>query len=382
MDLNEMRKKFREKKAQEEVSSTSTNVEETAHAAQFEEDKNSTPTKSGESSTVSLSEISYAYEKGANKVMFSCSRLDNTCDETTGLLSICCWISEKTRENGNWQNDNYAFCDSMDLGVLEKGYGFPDINRTFEIPENLLKVINDMNKDEDEWHFIFTINELHEDGNNYIIHTINCPDENEGIQLPMSDDSITVVKDKDENYFAYVDDKEFTGTLYSSDKRFGISFKKSVFNSYKIYHKNGVIAAVLKDESDESVLYDDQGNKINGDDFEKKYGQEIEKIIDAGNAEFESIIENNTSLNNSTSYDGDSVFSKVKSIIVDKLGVDEAEVKPEASFTNDLGADSLDTVELIMEFEKSFGISIPDEIAERIYTVGDAVRLLENNIKQ
>ena len=76
------------------------------------------------------------------------------------------------------------------------------------------------------------------------------------------------------------------------------------------------------------------------------------------------------------------IESKVKSIIVDKLGVDEAEVKPEASFTNDLGADSLDTVELIMEFEKSFGISIPDEIAERIYTVGDAVRLLENNIKQ
>ena len=239
-----------------------------------------------------------------------------------------------------------------------------------------------MNKDEDEWHFIFTINELHEDGNNYIIHTINGPDENEGIQLPMSDDSITVVKDKDENFFVYVDDKEFTGTLYSSDKRFEMSFKKSVLNSEKLYHKNGVIAAVLKDESDESVFYDEQGNKINGDDFEKKYGQEIEKINDAGVAEFESIIENNTSLNNSTSYDGDSVFSKVKSIIVDKLGVDEAEVKPEANFIYDLGADSLDTVELIMEFEKSFGISIPDEIAERINTVGDAVRLLENNIKQ
>ena len=55
------------------------------------------------------------------------------------------------------------------------------------------------------------------------------------------------------------------------------------------------------------------------------------------------------------------IESKVKAIIVDKLGVDEAEVKPEASFTNDLGADSLDTVELIMEFEKEFGISIPDD---------------------
>ena len=58
------------------------------------------------------------------------------------------------------------------------------------------------------------------------------------------------------------------------------------------------------------------------------------------------------------------IESKVKAIIVDKLGVDEAEVKPEASFTNDLGADSLDTVELIMEFEKEFGISIPDDKAE------------------
>ena len=60
------------------------------------------------------------------------------------------------------------------------------------------------------------------------------------------------------------------------------------------------------------------------------------------------------------------IESKVKAIIVDKLGVDEAEVKAEASFTNDLGADSLDTVELIMEFEKEFGISIPDDKAEKI----------------
>ena len=64
------------------------------------------------------------------------------------------------------------------------------------------------------------------------------------------------------------------------------------------------------------------------------------------------------------------IESKVKAIIVDKLGVDEAEVKAEASFTNDLGADSLDTVELIMEFEKEFGISIPDDKAEKIATVG------------
>jgi acyl carrier protein len=71
------------------------------------------------------------------------------------------------------------------------------------------------------------------------------------------------------------------------------------------------------------------------------------------------------------------VASKVKAIIVDKLGVDEADVIPTASFTNDLGADSLDTVELIMEFEKEFGISIPDEEAEKISTVGDAISHIE-----
>ncbi|MBQ2507153.1 MAG: acyl carrier protein [Bacteroidaceae bacterium] len=75
------------------------------------------------------------------------------------------------------------------------------------------------------------------------------------------------------------------------------------------------------------------------------------------------------------------IESRVKAIIVDKLSVDESEVKPEASFTNDLGADSLDTVELIMEFEKEFGISIPDDQAEKITTVGDAISYIEANQK-
>jgi acyl carrier protein len=75
-----------------------------------------------------------------------------------------------------------------------------------------------------------------------------------------------------------------------------------------------------------------------------------------------------------------SIEEKVKKIIIDKLGVDEAEVTTEASFTNDLGADSLDTVELIMEFEKEFDISIPDEQAEKIQTVGQAVSYLESQI--
>ena len=72
------------------------------------------------------------------------------------------------------------------------------------------------------------------------------------------------------------------------------------------------------------------------------------------------------------------IATRVKKIIVDKLGVDEAEVTPEASFTNDLGADSLDTVELIMEFEKEFDIQIPDDQAEKISTVGQAVTYIED----
>jgi acyl carrier protein len=75
------------------------------------------------------------------------------------------------------------------------------------------------------------------------------------------------------------------------------------------------------------------------------------------------------------------IAQKVKSIIIDKLGVEDSEVTPEASFTNDLGADSLDTVELIMEFEKEFNISIPDDQAENISTVGQAVAYLEENVK-
>ncbi len=70
--------------------------------------------------------------------------------------------------------------------------------------------------------------------------------------------------------------------------------------------------------------------------------------------------------------------TKVKEIIVNKLGVDEGQVTPQASFTNDLGADSLDTVELVMEFEKAFNLQIPDEDAEKISTVGDAINYLQS----
>ncbi len=75
------------------------------------------------------------------------------------------------------------------------------------------------------------------------------------------------------------------------------------------------------------------------------------------------------------------ISSRVKAIIVDKLGVEESEVTIEASFTNDLGADSLDTVELIMEFEKEFNIAIPDDQAEKIGTVGQAIDYITENAK-
>ena len=75
------------------------------------------------------------------------------------------------------------------------------------------------------------------------------------------------------------------------------------------------------------------------------------------------------------------IDAKVKEIIVNKLGVDEGQITPQASFTNDLGADSLDTVELVMEFEKAFNIQIPDEDAEKISTVGDAITYLKGKAK-
>lgn len=73
------------------------------------------------------------------------------------------------------------------------------------------------------------------------------------------------------------------------------------------------------------------------------------------------------------------IQEKVVKIVVDKLGVNAAEVTPEATFTGDLGADSLDTVELVMEFEKEFGIQVADEEAEKFQTVGDVITYIENN---
>jgi len=74
-----------------------------------------------------------------------------------------------------------------------------------------------------------------------------------------------------------------------------------------------------------------------------------------------------------------STFDKIKEVIIDKLGVEESAITQEAHFVNDLGADSLDTVELIMEFEEEFGIEIPDEDAENITTVNSAIKYIDEN---
>jgi len=158
-----------------------------------------------------------------------------------------------------------------------------------------------MNNDVDEWHFIFTINERHEDGNNYIIHTINGPNENEELKLSMSDDSITVVKDHDGKTLVYVNGEEFSGTLCSSDERIEIEFKKSVATFIWCYHKNGPLATMINmDDNSISIFYDDQANEITEDAFEKKYGQEFEKILDAGFAEFESRVDSSPTIESTT----------------------------------------------------------------------------------
>lgn len=236
------------------------------------------PVKRGEySSSVSTSNPTYNYEYG-NNVEFFCERIDNQSDETTGTLSVVCWVSEKRRDNNEWANDNVLFVGKYELGVLDKNYGFPDVSYNFEFDEETSEFIDKLFEEGNEWHFVFTINELHEDGNNYIIHTINGPNEIDGL-----------------------------------------------------------------DEQDPPI-----GNNI--------------------------------SSNNSSSYNEDfSVSSRVKAIVAEKLNVNSYKVVESASFINDLGADSLDAVELIMEFEKEFGINIPDDQAERIRTVGDAIRYIENN---
>ena len=267
MDLNEMRKKFRENKEKKERTTTSVQESNVSTDLNNQEDSmECKPVKSGSLSTVKITDPSYKYENGANTVSLSCSRIDNTCDEPTGLLMLSCWISEKQRENDRWQNENYGYVDSIELGSLNVGSGFPDVNITFDISDDYLKIIDNMNKEGVEWHFVFTVDELYEDDKQYIIHTLNGPNENENKETPCSD---------------------------------------------------------------------------------------------------------------SCSTGESSVSRRVKAIIANYLSFSEDEVVENATFA-DLGADSLDTVDLIMAFEKEFDIKISEDQSDNVRTVGDAIRYIES----
>ena len=286
MDLNEMRRVFRERKRQEESTNFDVLDSDASLVAKNVEDihPDLKSVKSGNLSTISLGDVSYSYERRDNRVSFLCSTIDNTSDDSTGLLSLCCWISEKTIENGSWQNEYYELVDSIELGSLKKDYSFSDIEQTFVIPDDLLTIIDSMNEEKDEWHFVFTINELDEDGNNHIIFAVNGPDENEGIKLSIYDESLSIFKDNDDEIRAFVDGEEFSGTLVSSDERFEMEFEESIPVFLRGYHKNGQcgVGGSLEDAESPLVYYDENGNEIEENMFKSRYGSDFEKIMNAG----------------------------------------------------------------------------------------------------
>lgn len=281
-----MRRVFRERKRQEESTNFDVLDSDASLVAKNVEDihPDLKSVKSGNLSTISLGDVSYSYERRDNRVSFLCSTIDNTSDDSTGLLSLCCWISEKTIENGSWQNEYYELVDSIELGSLKKDYSFSDIEQTFVIPDDLLTIIDSMNEEKDEWHFVFTINELDEDGNNHIIFAVNGPDENEGIKLSIYDESLSIFKDNDDEIRAFVDGEEFSGTLVSSDERFEMEFEESIPVFLRGYHKNGQcgVGGSLEDAESPLVYYDENGNEIEENMFKSRYGSDFEKIMNAG----------------------------------------------------------------------------------------------------
>lgn len=281
-----MRRVFRERKRQEESTNFDVLDSDASLVAKNVEDihPDLKSVKSGNLSTISLGDVSYSYERRDNRVSFLCSTIDNTSDDSTGLLSLCCWISEKTIENCSWQNEYYELVDSIELGSLKKDYSFSDIEQTFVIPDDLLTIIDSMNEEKDEWHFVFTINELDEDGNNHIIFAVNGPDENEGIKLSIYDESLSIFKDNDDEIRAFVDGEEFSGTLVSSDERFEMEFEESIPVFLQGYHKNGQlgVGGSLEDAESPLVYYDENGNEIEENMFKSRYGSDFEKIMNAG----------------------------------------------------------------------------------------------------
>lgn len=180
------------------------------------------PAKSGDSSSVTVSKPVYEYN--GDSVSFSCDRIDNDTTETTGTLSVICWVSEKERIDGEWANDNFALVGQQALGVLEEGYGFPDVNCLFDFDKEIKNMLNDLNHNGSEWHFVFTINELHEDGNKYIIYTINCPNQNKNSASGFEQEVLSYVR----NGYVRYGDVTYLARKYKMSEEEGLRIARTL----------------------------------------------------------------------------------------------------------------------------------------------------------
>lgn len=300
----------------------------------------------GESSNVSIQEPSFDHEYKSYNVQFSCGRIQNDSSWATGELKVICWISEKRYSwEKNFNGENFFAIGEHVLGHLEAGYGFPDVKCSFNIP-------SEFDFQGDRWRFVFTVNELSEGDQWYVVDFRNGP-------LNLSQDDYNAI-------FAAIEEE-----LGLDPDDYGIDSKiEDICND-----EEWIVGLCDRLQDEFSFEFDDESNIETIADLidyvaehlnEDKEVEQTETVSDTSYSE--------------APYHNPNIENLVKSIIVDKLGVDEWEVTLEASFTNDLGADSLDSVELIMEFEKEFGIPIPDEEAEKIATVGDAVAYIEANM--
>lgn len=419
MDLYEMRKKFREQKAQTTPPCAPPQptppTEQTSQEGNIGSSSNSTPprfwganlsgnntnssspsvpstnpkedtpsAKSGNLSVVTISDATYRYEKEDKVVPFSCSRLDNAGEEHTGMLYLSCWISQKPRIDNQWQDSKHELVDTVELGTLEKGYGFSNLEKSFTISQKILKDIKRRNENNEEWHFVFTVRELHEDGQKHIIFNVCGPNENLDFRTYIETDGISVSKEADTTTI-YLDGYKFTGDLLSYDR--DIRILLTVRNGQPCdlwgFHQNRRVSfRPVSEGSADNVYYNNYGEKISKSVFDHFYGRETEKMITQFYEGLYSKIGHQPSRSERKHFTaGDSVSSRLKKITLDKLEVETWQVVNSASFMDDLGADSLEAGELMMEVESEFGITISETEMNRVRTFGDAVKLIETKLK-
>ena len=378
MDIDEMRRRFREQKAQaqtvETIQETVVSTVEVVNSTETpSQEENNLPAKSGDLSSVEMNDVTYEYEKGSNKVNFICSSIENKSEEPTGHLILACYISEKKRKYDGWLNDNHANFDYASIGSMPIGDALTNINHTFEIPEEFTNFIQ---TSESEWYFVFTIEEYHDDGEFYIIEYNNGTNEGETIHDCITDESITILTTREEDSSTIVckDGVTFDGCLWSSDYRRMAYVISGTELAIYYYFDNDKIAFEIN--HDGQTFYNKEGREISQDAFTKIFGNEFVDIASKFEDEKKSkfvYIDDDEEEDDEEDLDYDDVYEKVKEIIVDKLNVKPYKVNEDATFVNDLGADSLDVIELTMEFEKEFGVMIPDEDIENITTVEEAV---------